>query len=180
MDGFEARAGQVPAVRLLRRHLHRTRRRDRRQRQAGRLRLHRSANSQNRAIQEITFGFNQTIWANPRYGAINLMGQYEYLTRNPWYVAPNSPDANSRQHHLLRRPLHAAGQHAEVLAHLIETGGGASRPHQREDGGFMKKQILWITLLASRRFDRGVGGNHQRGGRHVPRAHLSKVVRGVS
>jgi hypothetical protein len=51
-----------------------------------------SANSQNRAIQEITFGFNQTMWANPRYGAINLIGQYEYLTRAPWYVAPNSPD----------------------------------------------------------------------------------------
>ena len=28
-----------------------------------------SANSQNKAIQEITFGFNQTMWANPRYGA---------------------------------------------------------------------------------------------------------------
>jgi hypothetical protein len=52
-----------------------------------------SANSQNRSVQEITFGFNQTLWANPRFGAINLMGQYEYLTRNPWYVALNSPDA---------------------------------------------------------------------------------------
>jgi hypothetical protein len=52
-----------------------------------------SPNSQNRAIQEITFGFNQTLWANPRYGAINFMGQYEYLTRAPWYVAAASPDA---------------------------------------------------------------------------------------
>jgi hypothetical protein len=50
-----------------------------------------SANSQNRAIQEGTIGFNETMWANPRYGAINLIGQYEYLTREPWYVAPNSP-----------------------------------------------------------------------------------------
>ena len=50
-----------------------------------------SANSQNRAINEITFGFNQTIWANPRYGAINAMGQYEYLTRDPWYVAVGAP-----------------------------------------------------------------------------------------
>jgi hypothetical protein len=50
-----------------------------------------SSNSQNRAIQEGTFGFNQTMWANPRYGAINLIGQYEYLTREPWYVAPNAP-----------------------------------------------------------------------------------------
>jgi len=45
-----------------------------------------SANSQNRAIQEGTFGFNQTVWADPRYGAINLIGQYEYATREPWYV----------------------------------------------------------------------------------------------
>lgn len=50
-----------------------------------------SANSVNRAIQEITFGFNQTIWANPRYGAVNFMGQYEYLMRAPWYVAANAP-----------------------------------------------------------------------------------------
>lgn len=50
-----------------------------------------SANSQNRDIQEITGGFNETIWRNPRYGAINLIGQYEYLLREPWYVAPNSP-----------------------------------------------------------------------------------------
>jgi hypothetical protein len=51
-----------------------------------------SSNSQNKAIQEVTFGFNQTMWANPRYGAINLIGQYEYLTRNPWYIAAGSPD----------------------------------------------------------------------------------------
>jgi hypothetical protein len=33
-----------------------------------------SANSQNRVINEITFGFNQTMWRNPRYGAINVHG----------------------------------------------------------------------------------------------------------
>ena len=52
-----------------------------------------SANSQNRAIQEGTAGFNETLWANPRYGAINLIGQYEYLSREPWFVAPNAPDS---------------------------------------------------------------------------------------
>ena len=52
-----------------------------------------SPNSQNRAIQEFTFGFNQTMWRNPRYGAINVMGQYEYLTRAPWFVAVNAPKA---------------------------------------------------------------------------------------
>jgi hypothetical protein len=50
-----------------------------------------SPNSQNRAIQELTMGFNQTIWSNPRYGAINFMGQYEWLERAPWYVAANQP-----------------------------------------------------------------------------------------
>jgi hypothetical protein len=50
-----------------------------------------SANNQNRTINEFTFGFNQTMWASPRYGAINVMGQYEYLTRNPWYVAVGAP-----------------------------------------------------------------------------------------
>ena len=51
-----------------------------------------SSNSQNKAIQEITFGFNQTVWSNPRYGAINMIGQYEYLTRNPWYIG-TGPEA---------------------------------------------------------------------------------------
>ena len=52
-----------------------------------------SSNSQNKAIQEITLGFNQTIWKDAKYGAVNLMGQYEYLTRDPWFVAANSPKA---------------------------------------------------------------------------------------
>jgi hypothetical protein len=52
-----------------------------------------SPNSQNRAIQEVTFGFNQTLWASPRYGAINFMGQYEYLTRAPWFIAAGAPEA---------------------------------------------------------------------------------------
>lgn len=46
---------------------------------------------QNRAIQEGTFGFNQTVWKDAKWGAINLMGQYSYLTRNPWYVASGNP-----------------------------------------------------------------------------------------
>ena len=47
--------------------------------------------SQNRAIQEGTFGFNTAIWKHPTYGALSLIGQYSYLTRNPWYVAPGAP-----------------------------------------------------------------------------------------
>jgi uncharacterized coiled-coil protein SlyX len=50
-----------------------------------------SSSAQNRAIQEPTFGFNTAIWKNARYGALNLIGQYSYLTRNPWYVATGQP-----------------------------------------------------------------------------------------
>jgi len=50
-----------------------------------------SSASQNRTIQEATFGFNQAIWKHPKYGAVNLIGQYSYLTRDPWYVATGQP-----------------------------------------------------------------------------------------
>ena len=48
-------------------------------------------NGQNRAIQEPTFGFNQTIWKDAKWGAVNFMGQYSYVQRNPWYVVPGQP-----------------------------------------------------------------------------------------
>jgi hypothetical protein len=50
-----------------------------------------SANSQDRSIQEVTFGFNQTIWKDAKWGAVNFMGQYAYIFREPWFVAPNTP-----------------------------------------------------------------------------------------
>lgn len=46
-----------------------------------------SGNGQNRAIQEFTFGFNQTIWKDAKRGAVNFMGQYSYLVRDPWFVS---------------------------------------------------------------------------------------------
>lgn len=46
-----------------------------------------SANSQNRAVQEASFGFNQTLWKDAKLGALNFMGQYAYFSRNPWSVA---------------------------------------------------------------------------------------------
>ena len=52
-----------------------------------------SPNSQNKAIQEATAGFNYTFWRDPRYGAVNLISQYEYLTRDPWFIAAGSPKA---------------------------------------------------------------------------------------
>jgi hypothetical protein len=48
-------------------------------------------NSQNRLLQEGTFGFNQTMWKNPKYGAINVMGQYEWLSRSPFAAAVGAP-----------------------------------------------------------------------------------------
>jgi hypothetical protein len=55
-----------------------------------------SGNGQNRAIQEITFGLNQTLMRDTKWGAVNLMFQYSYLQRNPWFVATGQPsDANS-------------------------------------------------------------------------------------
>ena len=50
-----------------------------------------SANSQNRTIQEGTIGLIQTFWKNPNYGALSLITQYSYLFRNPWYVAAGAP-----------------------------------------------------------------------------------------
>ncbi len=120
VDGVECDHQEHAALRLLRRHLHRpqhgcsmpTARRLVGYGYTG------SPNSQNRAINEVTFGFNQTMWKNPRYGAINFMGQYEWLQRNPWFVATGAPESGARQHYLLQPPLHAARVHAELLNKL--------------------------------------------------------------
>jgi hypothetical protein len=50
-----------------------------------------SSTGQDRSIQEATLGFNQAIWKHPRYGAVNIIGQYSYLTRSPWYTAVGAP-----------------------------------------------------------------------------------------
>jgi hypothetical protein len=50
-----------------------------------------SPNSHNRAIQEGTFGLTHTVWKNSSYGAFQVMAQYSYVTRSPWYVAPGQP-----------------------------------------------------------------------------------------
>jgi len=51
-----------------------------------------SSSGQNKSVQEATFGFAQTFWKSPKYGALVLMGQYSYLDRNPWYVAAGKPN----------------------------------------------------------------------------------------
>jgi hypothetical protein len=52
-----------------------------------------SANSANRAIQEGSFDWTQTMWRNPQYGALQLVTQTSYVTRAPWFVAttPGTP-----------------------------------------------------------------------------------------
>lgn len=50
-----------------------------------------SANNHNRSMEEYTFGLNQTIWKDARWGALNYMMQYQYATRNPWFVAAGQP-----------------------------------------------------------------------------------------
>jgi len=52
-----------------------------------------SPGGQNRSIQQGTAGFIQTFWRDAKYGALQFMGQYSYLTRNPWFVATGQPDA---------------------------------------------------------------------------------------
>ena len=49
--------------------------------------------SQNRLIQEGTLGFNQTLWRDAKYGALNFMGQYSYVNRDPWATL-NPSDAH--------------------------------------------------------------------------------------
>lgn len=50
-----------------------------------------SSSDANRSIQEATFGVIRTFWKNQYYGALQLITQYSYLTRAPWYVQAGSP-----------------------------------------------------------------------------------------
>ena len=68
-----------------------------------------SGNGQNRAIQEFTFGTNTTFWKNAKYGALNLMFQYSYLQRNPWFVAAGALSDAHVHMGFVEPALHAAG-----------------------------------------------------------------------
>jgi hypothetical protein len=50
-----------------------------------------SANTNNRAIQEGTFGFTQTLWGGPEHGKLQFITQSSYVVRSPWSVASGSP-----------------------------------------------------------------------------------------
>jgi hypothetical protein len=53
------------------------------------------SSSANRQFQEPMFGYYYTFWKNPKYGALQIITQYSYLTRAPWYVAPGTPSTAS-------------------------------------------------------------------------------------
>jgi hypothetical protein len=50
-----------------------------------------SPNTNNRAIQQVTFDWLLTFWKSERHGAMQYYTQYSYLTRAPWFVAPGDP-----------------------------------------------------------------------------------------
>ncbi len=50
-----------------------------------------SPNTNNRAIQQVTFDWLLTFWKSQRFGALQYYTQYSYLTRAPWFVAPDNP-----------------------------------------------------------------------------------------
>ncbi len=50
-----------------------------------------SPNSQNKTTQEGTIGLTQTVFRDAKYGAVQMMFQYAYFFRDPWYVAPGTP-----------------------------------------------------------------------------------------
>jgi hypothetical protein len=51
-----------------------------------------SASSQNRTIEESTIGWIQTLWKDSKYGALSLITQYSYLSRNPWVAPAAGPE----------------------------------------------------------------------------------------
>lgn len=50
-----------------------------------------SPNSANRALQQATLDWTQTLWKDSQYGSLLLITQYSYLTRSPWFVAAGAP-----------------------------------------------------------------------------------------
>lgn len=52
-----------------------------------------SPSGHNRQIEEMTGGLTRTFWKNPKYGALQSMLQYSYLSRAPWTVAEGQPSS---------------------------------------------------------------------------------------
>ena len=51
-----------------------------------------SPSNHNRSLQQFTLGYTHTFWRDPNYGALQVISQYSYLVRHPWFVAPGQPD----------------------------------------------------------------------------------------
>ncbi len=47
--------------------------------------------SNNKTIQEVTFGYAPTFWKSDSYGALGLNLQYSYVIREPWSVPAAGP-----------------------------------------------------------------------------------------
>jgi hypothetical protein len=45
----------------------------------------------NKTVQEFTFGIAPTFYKNPAYGALGMNLQYSYVMRDPWYVPAAGP-----------------------------------------------------------------------------------------
>ena len=56
-----------------------------------------SPNTNNKRIEEYTAGLTQVLWKSERYGDLKLLLQYSYLDRDPWFVAPGTPN-NAHMH----------------------------------------------------------------------------------
>ncbi len=54
-----------------------------------------SPDNNNRSIQEVTGGFTRTHALKPNYGTLQFIGQYSWVVRHSWFLAPARPaDAN--------------------------------------------------------------------------------------
>lgn len=50
-----------------------------------------TGSTQNRSVEEYTFGWIQTLWKNRNYGALALINQYSYLTKSPFTTTASAP-----------------------------------------------------------------------------------------
>ena len=50
-----------------------------------------STSAANRVIQESTISVIRTLWKRADLGALQVIGQYSHLSRDPWYLAPGTP-----------------------------------------------------------------------------------------
>src|SRR5581483_11877179 len=50
-----------------------------------------SPNSNNHTIEEFTLGETQTLWKSADYGALQVISQFSYVDRAPWFVAAGTP-----------------------------------------------------------------------------------------